>query len=479
MTTIPNPQPLAARIETTLRPLVQRIVDTFDLAGVAVGIVKDGALVYGEGFGVRNVETREPVTTRSLFHMASVSKPFVATAIVQLMEAGKVDLDAPVAAYLPYFKLADDRYRDITIQQMLSHTGGMPDVDSDYGWHRPEYDEGALERFVRSLDSYGLLAAPGEKHEYSNMAFEVLGDLIAKVSGQTFEDYVKQNVLNPLEMRDSTFLQSDVPAALRVTPHVGAPPMVLRDAYPYHRAHAPSSTLHSNIIEMGNWAIANLQRGRLNETRILQPASYDLLWHRYVETGEVTWDEAVGLSWAFGTYKGHPTIHHGGSDPGFNTELVLLPEENAAVIVLANSYSSAVGKTTDAALDMLLGFDPETPKPPVTMMLGPTLAAEGMEAAIAQYQHLQSTQPDGYDFDPNRFLDASWGAIEIHRPEMVLPLVNLWIALHPDSSDAYEMLGWAYMNSGERDLAVSNLQWALSLNPESDQARKWLEKLDN
>lgn len=130
------------------------------LAGLSVGIVREGQLAYTGAFGVRDLETREPVMERSLFHLAAVSKPFVATALVQLVERGAVALDAPVIDYLPYFRLADERSSLLTIRQVLSHVSGMPDTD-DYGWERPEHDEGALERYVRSLSGEQLIGDPG------------------------------------------------------------------------------------------------------------------------------------------------------------------------------------------------------------------------------------------------------------------------------------------------------------------------------
>ncbi len=149
-----------------------------------------------------------------------MSKPFVATAIMQLVERGAMSLDAPVTDYLPYFKLSGTEYARITIRQMLNHTSGMPDVE-DYEWDRPQFDEDAAERYVRSLENEAMIAAPGELWRYSNMAFDTLGDVIAKVSGQSFESYVKENILDPLGMTASTFLQPDVPEELRTPPHVG------------------------------------------------------------------------------------------------------------------------------------------------------------------------------------------------------------------------------------------------------------------
>src|SRR5262245_1047674 len=123
--------------------IIGQIVQFYEIPGLAVGIVKDQKLVYARGFGVKSRATGEPITPTSLFHLASISKLFVATAIVQLVESGQVELHAPVVKYLPYFKLDDERYIAVTVQQMLSHTSGMPNEDEDFGWDRPEYDEAA------------------------------------------------------------------------------------------------------------------------------------------------------------------------------------------------------------------------------------------------------------------------------------------------------------------------------------------------
>lgn len=169
----------AERYRNELQPLIEDFVHQQQIPGFAIGVIQDDRLVYTHGFGVKNLaHNRDPVTPRSLFHMASITKTFVATSMMQLVEAGKINLDSPVVQYLPYFRLADDRYQTITVRQMVTHTSGMPDVQ-DYEWDKPQYDDGALERYVRSLSNQKLIFAPGTDFRYSNMAFEVLGDLIA------------------------------------------------------------------------------------------------------------------------------------------------------------------------------------------------------------------------------------------------------------------------------------------------------------
>src|SRR5512136_1354830 len=131
---------IGKNLDDNLAPLIQNTMGSHQLPGLAIGIVADNEIVYARGFGVRSTETREPITMTTLFHMASISKPFVATAMMQLVEQGQIQLDAPIITYLPYFKLDDDRYRDITVQYMLSHVSGMADVE-DYEWDKPQYDE--------------------------------------------------------------------------------------------------------------------------------------------------------------------------------------------------------------------------------------------------------------------------------------------------------------------------------------------------
>jgi CubicO group peptidase (beta-lactamase class C family) len=324
------------------------------LTGLAVGIVMQNELVYARGFGVRNADTQEPVTPESLFHMASVSKPFVATGIMQLVEQGKIDLDEPVVTYLPYFKLADERYSQITIQQILSHVSGMPDVMGEYGWDQPEYDDQALERYVRSLEDREMLFNPGDEFSYSNMAYEVMGDVIAKVSGQSFEEYMQENIFTPLQMENSTFFKPDVPPELATSPHYISGSV--SEVYPYNRAHAPSSTLHSNVLEMANWAIANMNRGAFNGERILQESSYDLLWNPFIQLNE---ERSIGLSWFIGTLGDQYRIFHGGADVGFRSMLMMLPDESIAVIVLANNERADPRIMVEQVLEIILENEPE------------------------------------------------------------------------------------------------------------------------
>lgn len=464
-------------IEEKIGPFIQNIMKSSWLPGLAVSIVKNNKIVYAKGFGVKNLETKAPITEKSLFHMASVSKPFSATAIMQIVEKGKVDLDDPVVKYLPYFKMKDERYKEITIRQMLSHISGMPDV-RDYEWDKPVYDDGAAERYVRSLADKELIAAPGEMFAYSNMAFEVLGDLIAKVSGMSFEDYVKLNILDPLGMKESTFLKKNVSPDLATTPHVMRLKIEVSDIYPYHRAHAPSSTLHSNVLEMCNWAIANMNRGTLGEKRILKPESYDLLWQpAELNNGKTV---RVGLSWFLRTYKDMNTVFHSGGDVGYRSFFVMIPERKAAAVVLSNCDFAPTGNIAIAALFMALGLEaPPVPGPPIRAVVGKTIADEGVDAAIKTYHELRENNPKSYDFSPPQLNRLGYQLLGMKRIEDAIKIFQLNIEAYPKNANCYDSLGEAYMIKGDKTNAIKYYEKALELDPKMGSAIEALKKLRN
>lgn len=338
--------------------IVQGMVEQH-MPGLAVGIVLHGKLAYAKGFGTMTLgQPDKPVTAATLFHMASITKPFVATAIMQLVEQGKLDLEAPVTKYLPYFRLADPRYRLITVRQLVTHTSGMPDV-KDYEWSRPQYDDGALERYVRSLEKEQLLWDPGTRFAYSNMAFEVLGDVIAKVAGASFEDYVASHILKPVGMQSSTLLlkaaQAAEPSQLangytkRKPSGKDEQELVSIAAYPYNRTHSPSSNLMSSVNDMTRWAMINLNRGELDGQRILKSSTYDIMWK---PAAEVEFcrngppcrkpGNSVGISWFLEQKDGHLIVSHGGGDDGFITSFLLIPDLQFAFVMMTNSDSAGI-----------------------------------------------------------------------------------------------------------------------------------------
>ncbi len=449
---------------------VQRHVDAFALPGLAVGIARSGEVV-ARGFGTRDRSTGEPVTADTLFHVASVSKTFVSTAVLQLVESGEVGLDEPVATFLPDLPWADPRSRGISARHLLSHTSGLGDV-TDYRWHEPEDDDGALGRFAAEVAGWRLERDPGAAWAYSNAGYELLGHLVATIGGAPFETLVRERVLEPPGMATSTFLRSEVAPGTDAAPHVGLPPRVVPGAYPWTRRHGPSSDLHSSAAELGRWMRAHLSDG----AGLLSPETHRLLWQPESEAHGEGWQARMGLGWFLGTHRDHAVVSHSGSDPGFQCNLALVPELDLGLVVLANS-NTPVLDLTGTLLDVLAGIDEPDPVPPVTVPVGAALAESGVGSAADLFRRLSAAAPGEFDCDDDWFDQAVWGAIELHRTDVVRPLLDLWHEVRPESVLLWAASGWAAEVDGDLANAVAHLRRAVELDPGNEDATQRLARL--
>lgn len=464
------------RFKTQLQPIIEQAMEQRNIPGFAIAVVHNQKVVYAAGFGVRSLEKKsDKITPQSLFHMASITKPFVATSVMQLVEKGKIDPEAPVVKYLPYFRLNDERYATITVRQMLSHLSGMPDVH-DYEWDKPQYDDGALERYVRSLSNQSLIAAPGAGFRYSNMAYEVLGDLIAKVSGMTFEDYVRKHILEPLGMKSSTLLVKQAAPSLLTSPHVidKSYETVVSAVFPYNRMHSPSSTLYSNVLDMSRWAMANLNRGEFDGKRILKDSTYDIMWK---PAGD-QWQQ-IGISWFLGKYREHRTISHSGGDTGFVSNLVMIPDQSIAVVMMSNFDRAALRPLTNAALDVALGLKPEPIvfKPGIAKTLYRIIMTEGVDSAAGKYRDLKKNPPGAYDFQEGELNNLGYNLLGQKKIKEAIKVFQLNVEAYPESSNVYDSLGEACMLNSDKALAIENYEKSLKLNPNNTNAVEKLKLL--
>lgn len=356
---------------TVIENLIEKHMEESQVPGYAMCIVKDGQVVYNKGFGVLEKGKDGLVTPQSLFGLRSVSKTFTAIALMQMVEQGKVDINAAVTEYLPYFKMADDRYDRITVRMLLSHTSGL----SDEVWKEafsnkmdePVESAAAMEWFVRGLANDNLVSHPGTQFNYAGANFTVIADIIGKASGLGYEQYVDQFILKPLHMDNSTFDASTVPADLLAAEHVDAGDGSVVASAPESllRSDAPAGLLYSSCDDMLRYTLMNLNRGELNGAVILQPESYDAMWRTQTTTGllEALGPHngppygAYGLGWYVGLKSGHRLAGHGGGGNGYNTQIELAPNDNVGVVVLSNwlvdSPSNDRFPASFAAIDVL------------------------------------------------------------------------------------------------------------------------------
>ena len=338
--------------EGSIEEFIDSEMPASGVPGLAYAVVAGDEITAVGARGVTKMGGNPKVTLDTPFVIGSISKSFTALAVMQLVEAGKIDLDAPVTEYLPDFTMADPDGGAITIRQLLSHTSGMPDpMDwlAEYQDENTRTDEAALGDYVRTLSDDSLTFRPGEEWSYSDTGFDILGDVVAAVSGQTFEDTMQANILTPLGMKDSSYLLSDLDPAQLAAPHMYDENGNARtlDFYPYSRAHAPSGSFYSSVNDMARLAIANMNQGTLEGTQVLPATAYDKMWAPQAAS---TWAEAFGpqvtnygLGWWVGEFNGHTVIGNYGADVGFQSHLGIFPDDGMAVIAMVNLFDPDAG----------------------------------------------------------------------------------------------------------------------------------------
>lgn len=461
-----------------LDTVLQEIIARWEIPGLGVGIVEGDKIVSAEGYGVQSLLTRAPVTPDSIFCVASVTKPFVAAAVMHLVEQRVVELDAPVVRYLPYFRMDDERGSQITLRQILSHTSGIPDMDEieyDELLKHPETDDGALERYVRALSCRKLVANPGERFSYSNIAYNVLGDLIGKVSRQPFETYMSGQILLPAGMPDSTLLPAQVDQRKLAVPHLRIPELVVNPVYPYHRADAPASSLHTSVIDMCHWCMTCLAKGRYAGRALLTPESYRLMWTPVASRGYPPLYETAGLGWTLGHFDGVQTVSHGGGGFGWTSFLILLPEKERAAIILCNEESSAHSRATDAVIHTMLDREPVVGAVSWMIPVCRALRSGGIQAAYTCYSEIQDSQE--YFFDGDELVTLVYQLIGAGKTDLAIDVLRLNLFAAPNHVGSYWLLAKLYVRNDDYAQAEAVLHEAQIAAPKSRAVAELLGKV--
>ncbi len=465
-----------------LEQAIQEIINRWGIPGLGVGIVESDEIVYSRGFGVQSLETQIPVTPQTIFGVASVSKCFVATAVMQLAEWGKIDLDTPIVQYLPYFRLDDDRCKQITARLILSHTAGMPDMGeeeyNDLVCH-PETDDGAAERYVRALSNRKMVGAPGERFAYSNIAYNVLGDLIAKVSGQTFEDYMKEHILLPAGMPDSTFYFLEVARDRLAMPHLRTPEMVVNPVYPYHRADAPSSFLHTTVVDMCHWSIACLNGGEFKGSHILSADQYPLMWTPVAPRNYPPFYEHAGPGWTLGHYQGRKTVSHGGGGFGWTDFLILLPEIKCAAVILCNEESTARENLILAVVDTMLDQEPQVGPLSWMIPINHALRKGGIQAAYECLNDIKASGGKDLIFDEYELDPLIYQLISAGKSSLAIEVLKLNLHAFPDHLGSYLFLARLLLQQAEHAQAEEFLRKAQAISPLNPTVSDLLEQVRN
>lgn len=288
---------------------------------LAVGIVRRDRIVYLRAFGTT---TGQRISSHTPFLIGSLSKSFTALAVMQLVEAGKLDLDTPVHQYLSWFRLKDiEASRTITVQHLLNQTSGLP---TSAGFFTPDAD---------SLSKTELAHPVGQVYEYSNLNYKILGMLIESVTGQSYAAYLQEHLLDPLQMHSTYLNYDDAVAHGLAVGHqyiFGWPISVSTKRYDSRSVAA--GYIASSAEDMCHYLIVQLQSGTYNERSIITPASLALMRQPRRDIGS-----RYGMGWVVGEWNGLQSIWHTGLNEDFSSNMNILPGKGYGIIILANVNS--------------------------------------------------------------------------------------------------------------------------------------------
>jgi len=335
------------------------------LPSIAVSIIEEGEIVHARGFGYKDISAALPATEHTLYGIGSITKSFVALSIAKLVEDGKMDFHDPVTKFLP---LKQKAFQGVEIHHLLSHTSGIPGLGllevhlysafGEYHHWFPVSNLGDMQSFLSDIDGW-TEARPGEKLFYLNEGFVLLGDVIAKVSGMSWFDYVKQGILKPLRMNrtflDKTDINQDADVA---TPYLIRGANVTPTAVPYGDGSAGG--IMSNAMDLSNYVRMYINGGEFEGKRIV---GKDTLAKMETPYGKWPAENYGGDSYGYGlhiipNFHGHKVVGHGGSVDCYTASMRYIRELKSGVVLLANGTGYNMGRLAMVAQSMLSGVDP-------------------------------------------------------------------------------------------------------------------------
>jgi len=369
--------------------------------GLAVGIVYDGELLWGQGYGYADIDSKKQVTLDTRFRIASISKTFTAVAILQMRDAGALSLDDPASRYLDWFDLKYESAPEITIRNLLTHTSGLPRDSHNPMW--TECDAPAWDEFIEALKARPPTRPPYDKFAYSNVGYSLLGGIIEQVSGESWADYLQRHIVDPLGMAE-TYPVPRPDDPLLATGYSQINDDYERKPMPFFLMNGfeASANFASSVNDLVKYAAFHLSED-VNE--ILSPHSLRDM-HR-IHWLEPTWNSGYGLGSMQYKLEDWSISGHGGGYPGYLTGFTLCREHKTAVILLTNALGSAPTEYINQGYKLVLpeiikATEAAAPEadPAWQIYLGEYVHDWGYEKVILRDGQLKIVALDGMEYPP-------------------------------------------------------------------------------
>ena len=441
-------------------------------------VAKNGHVVYNNFIGIANIDPKDTLQINSQFRLASLSKPFTATAIMMLKEQGKLKYEDDISTYLPEFSPGG-----ITIRHLLTPTSGIIDYESLFetywdpdqeNFHKKKYaDNNDVIEMVVKYNPEPIFKI-GEKWSYSNTGYVFLALIVSRVSGEPFEVFMKNNIFDPLDM-SNTLVYSAIrndEMANRVYGHrlaINGTDYIPNDFH-YMSGIAGDGAMYSTTGDLFKWDRA-LYTEKLVSRKTLDEAFTP-----------VVLNDSTSYSYGFGwgidtTLTGKKAVSHGGGWIAARTWLWREIEEKNTIIILTNHTSKYIYEVRKGLTAILHDRPYSVPKINIAEVIGQTIEAKGVDEAIAQYKSIKDSNSGQYNINKWELNNLGYELIKLKRASEAEKIFKLNVEVYPEYAGAYSGLGEAYRILGNKKEAINHFKKSLELYPDSKMVKEKLKEL--
>jgi len=333
---------------------VENQMKYYNLPGLTMGIVYDQEIVWKKGFGFADLEKKTPATPRSIFRIASITKLFTSTAIMQLRDAGKLRLDDPVTKYLPWFKIKHrfPEAPEITVRHFLTHTSGIPREAAFPYWTDHKFP--TIEQIKKALPNQETIFPSETKFKYSNLAMTMLGQIVVAASGEEYESYIINHILKPLGMMSTCVVLSKKDKQKLVTGYGIRLPNGERKLMPHTESKGltPAANMSSTVEDLAKFISLQFRDGTIGGNQILKPSTLKEM--QRVHWLQPSWTSGWGLGFSIRKYGSRTLVGHGGWVAGNRTQIYFCPKEKIGVIVMSNCEDGSPSMFARKIFDLIV-----------------------------------------------------------------------------------------------------------------------------
>jgi CubicO group peptidase (beta-lactamase class C family) len=457
-------QDKAAKIDELMK-----VYNSYQQFNGAVLVAENGKVIFKKGYGMANMEWNIPVETDTRFRLGSITKQFTSMLVLQLVQEGKIKLEGKLTDYLPdYRKDTGDR---ITIHQLLNHTSGIPSYTG-----LPNFFEEisrnpySVSDFVKKYASGDLEFEPGTKWNYNNSGYFLLGAIVERVTGKPYEQVLKERIFDAVGMKNTGYDHHETILAKRASGYEKRLGGYVNASYLDMSLPYAAGSLYSTVEDLYLWDQA------LYTEKLLSPQLKEVMF----KPGLINYAYGWVVRKAPLGAQGEPVaiIEHGGGINGFNTIIMRLPESKNLIVLLNNTGGTKLGEMSQKISAILFGKPYKAPLRDIAETLFNTVSEKDVQAAIKQYRELKATQRDAYDFSEPQLNSLGYRLMQMKRVKDAIEILKLNVEMFPQGFNTYDSLGEAYMENGDKNLAIQNYKKSLELNPKNTGAVDKLKKLE-